>query len=212
MYNGWKGGVSYGGPALTHTEGIELPFWESEPVTERVTEAIYIDWPDFGTPADKVPIKALVQWMVEQLAAGKTLETGCMGGHGRTGTLLALLLCAQGVTPPEAIERVRDKHCKKGIENEKQAKYVGAFYKAFHGNEQWRQSKPLRKRFDKAVKDGHKNYTPGKATGYISISQAEKVWDKKLQCWTSKTWEAGYTWDSALKLYTKKGKEVTTSL
>lgn len=139
-----------------------------------------------------------------------------MGGHGRTGTLLSMLLCAQGVTPPESIERVRKNHCTKAVENSKQAEYVGAFYKTFHGNDVWRKSKALRKKFNRVVNDGHKNstWTSSKPTGYIggmgTAPTATGKWDQALQMWTCHTYLGGYKWDSTLKMYTKPGKEVTT--
>lgn len=215
MYSSWKDSGSKSA-AITHTDGIELPFWKPEETKARVTEGIYLNWPDFGLPDKQVPVKELVAWMLEQLAAGKTMEVGCMGGHGRTGTLLSMLLCAQGVTPPEAIERVRKEHCTKAVENSKQAEYIGAFYKTFHGNDVWRKSKALRKKFNRVVNDDHKNsaWTSSKPTGYIggmsTAPTATGKWDQALQMWTCHTYLGGYKWDSILKMYTKPGKEVTT--
>lgn len=45
--------------------------------------------------------------VLSQLQAGQSLVLHCMGGLGRTGTVAALMLCEFGLTPDEAVRRVR---------------------------------------------------------------------------------------------------------
>lgn len=146
LYDRWQ-------RSIVTTPGLVVPWAKkAEP------EALYIDWTDYSVPDGDMPMVDIVTWMLAEMGKGVRFETACMGGHGRTGTMLAMLLTAQGVLPGAAINRVREHHCAKGIENAKQAEYVAEFYKLFHGNASWRKSKAARKEFDKAVKDGHKNY------------------------------------------------------
>jgi hypothetical protein len=192
LYDSWAVGV------LT-SPGLHVPWGK-----EQTTLQVMLDWPDFGIPdLDFIPMVDIVAWMLEQMAAGVRMETACMGGHGRTGTMLACLLVAQGVTPGKAMERVRADHCKKAIENTKQGEFVAAFYKLFHGNESWRKSKPERTLFDKQVQEGHKNYSTGSSSSGTSSFNSEKpLWDEKLHAWTRHTYSLGFAWSKEAKLYT----------
>jgi hypothetical protein len=93
--------------------------------------ALFPYWPDFGIPADSFRDfhKVLVSILLHS-RAGATVEVGCIGSHGRTGTLLALLevLASEGnTTAKEAIAKVRSEHCHKAIENGTQEWYVEAY-------------------------------------------------------------------------------------
>ena len=193
MYDSW-------GTGILVTPGLEVP-WAPEVLTQQVL----LDWPDFGIPdLEYIPLVDIIRWMLDQLAAGKHLETGCMGGHGRTGTMLACILVAQGVPPGTALVRVRKDHCSKAVENEKQGQFVAAFYKLYHGNEDWRKDHAEAKLFKKQVKAGHKSSTTsgtwGKA-GFGSTTTTPPKWDEVHKVWTSYNWRAGFTWDKELKVY-----------
>lgn len=152
------------------TPGLSVP-WAPPMLTQQVV----VDWPDMGVPTDDALMLDIVKWTLSEAAKGVRFETACMGGHGRTGTYLAMLLVAQGITPGRAIVRVRE-HCDKCIETEKQAHYVAHFYKLVHGNEVWRKSKTERKLFNKAAQDGHKNYSSTyKAPAGYQASAATKT-------------------------------------
>ena len=79
-------------------------------------EVIYIRWPDFqGLGQDR--FKRLVNMVYRSLQKDKTVEVGCIGAHGRTGTLLAgLLVKIEGLGAWEAIKAVRDRYCAMAIE------------------------------------------------------------------------------------------------
>lgn len=51
----------------------------------------YIDWPDFGVPADSRAVARALKNLLKQARSGQHTEVGCLGGHGRTGTALACL-------------------------------------------------------------------------------------------------------------------------
>ena len=90
----------------------------------------------------------LVLWVLEQIASGKMVEVGCMGGHGRTGTLLAALRAAQGELPGRAIGWVRNNYCKRAVESNGQVDFVADVYAEVHGNEDWRSDRKERKYFN----------------------------------------------------------------
>ena len=84
---------------------------------------LYGYWPDFGVMREDVLDDAL-GWARKEIDAGKVLEVGCYGGHGRTGTFAAALAVAYGREAKAAISAVRKEYCKKAIENEKQEKMI----------------------------------------------------------------------------------------
>lgn len=194
---------SWGRNHMMVSAGLDVP-WE-DPLH---TKAVMLDWPDFGVYKDLPQLVVVINWTLDQIAQGKRVETACMGGHGRTGTMACCMLIAADatVTPGEALERVRKDHCNKAVENDKQADMVAAFYKLFHSNELWRKSKTQRSLFNKQRKAGHKNYgswsgggksgknqngttkgsstTPG-SSGPIA-PYGVQVWDPKTRAWVTR--------------------------
>jgi len=78
---------------------------------------------DMGTPKDTVEFKKLIEWLSVQLIANQKIHIGCIGGHGRTGLVLAALY--KNVTnDKEAVTYVRDNYCKKAVESQKQIEYL----------------------------------------------------------------------------------------
>lgn len=92
------------------------------------TIAIYTHWQDFGLPTLPIPEFVRLLKFVESLAKDHTMEVGCIGGHGRTGTALASLAVIAGLTPNEAIENVRTLYCEKAIETDRQEWVVEAVF------------------------------------------------------------------------------------
>lgn len=98
------------------------------------TIAFHIGWKDYGLPS--LPfhqMSLLVSMAIEQAKGGATVEIGCIGGHGRTGTFLSLLTLetmelSEHATPyvaaRYAIARVRSEYCDKAVESEGQEDYI----------------------------------------------------------------------------------------
>jgi protein-tyrosine phosphatase len=87
----------------------------------------WVEWPDRGTIAVELA-ESVVRAIVKGLEAGKTIDVGCAGAHGRTGTLLAfLLIYVEHLDPKEAIEQVHKRHCSKAIESSAQVHAIYGF-------------------------------------------------------------------------------------
>jgi len=56
-----------------------------------------IDWPDFGLPADPERAASQIEQAFARARDGETVEIGCLGGLGRTGTVLACFAVVAGV-------------------------------------------------------------------------------------------------------------------
>jgi len=63
--------------------------------------------PDGGAPTIE-QTKEFVRFVGEQKAAGRAVAVHCEAGLGRTGTILAAYLIAEGASASEAIRRVRE--------------------------------------------------------------------------------------------------------
>lgn len=96
--------------------------------SEHLPTFIEIEWPDMRTP--RVP-PAFWTSLVEDIRAKdqiRTVQAQCMGGHGRTGTALAIFL---GLLRPSAYDTVdavvkdlRMLYCEKAVETADQFEYI----------------------------------------------------------------------------------------
>lgn len=143
-------------PCSHRGQHVELPdgliVWASQNHSRKTGElipdyAVYLDrawtpeciatllpWPDFGLPGLSLrKVLEVVDNTRQLLKQGYAVEVGCIGGHGRTGTFLSLLIVAGGTDHETAIEWVREKYCHKAVENERQEWYVEAFHCFVHG-------------------------------------------------------------------------------
>lgn len=79
----------------------------------------------------------LIGWLIEKLKEGKSVHVGCVGGHGRTGMVLAALVSEIGLSD-DPIAWVREHYCEKAVETDKQIKFLVKFWKC-------KPAKPTRK-------------------------------------------------------------------
>jgi len=110
---------SWASAVLVCSPGFRPPF------AQRPSRRIVVyPWPDLGVPRDPRRFKQALRWLLEQASEGRRVEIGCAGGHGRTGSTLAGLLVLQGLSPQEAIRRVRRTYCVEAIESAEQSAMI----------------------------------------------------------------------------------------
>lgn len=90
---------------------------------ERKVDQILFLVQDMRAPSNPEKFKKLVEWSAEQVASGKKLHAGCIGGHGRTGTFLAALVTVMS-GEKDSISYVRNNYCKKAVESQEQVKFL----------------------------------------------------------------------------------------
>ncbi len=88
------------------------------PITVRVT------WPDMTIPQLSRDDWRIIATRLAELK--RHVHVACEGGHGRTGTTLAILLALWGVIPAgiDPVTWVRANYCDKAIETEAQVDYA----------------------------------------------------------------------------------------
>ena len=91
---------------------------------------LYVPWQDMGVVPYRT-LSAAVVWSLTHIKSGGRLEIGCVGGHGRTGTMLGAILIYMGRTGKEAIDEVREGYCKKAIETKGQENLLHSLATAF---------------------------------------------------------------------------------
>lgn len=82
---------------------------------------------DMAAPKDAPNFIAMIGWLAERLAEGKTVHVGCMGGHGRTGVVLSALV-KQVTGNADATAWVREHYCKKAVESTAQVKFLSKHF------------------------------------------------------------------------------------
>jgi hypothetical protein len=89
----------------------------------------FINWPDFKTPMHSTVAAMQIVDAFIMACEGKRVEVGCIGGHGRTGTILACMGVMAGLDPDSSIDFVRSSYCDHAVETRDQEAWV----KWFHG-------------------------------------------------------------------------------
>jgi len=81
---------------------------------------------DRCAPDNPSDFRDMVEWLVEQVFDGKKVHVGCIGGHGRTGTVLAAMVSLCGTI--DAIGYVREHYCEKAVESKEQVDFLVEYY------------------------------------------------------------------------------------
>lgn len=82
---------------------------------------------DMAAPADADSFILLLDYLAVQLTAGAKIHLGCIGGHGRTGTVLAALV--KVVTgEADAITYVRKNYCERAVESDAQVRFLNKHF------------------------------------------------------------------------------------
>ena len=102
---------------------LNKPVYPWSPAEPSSIVEVHFTVPDGGVPGDPVEFLNLLAWLQLRLQEGKRVHVGCIGGHGRTGLLLAALV--QRVEGnAKAAQWVRTHHCKEAIETSAQSKFL----------------------------------------------------------------------------------------
>lgn len=96
---------------------------------------IMLPWRDFGLPTVGYNmVRYAIQEAYDWAEAGAIVEVGCIGAHGRTGTVLACLavLSDAELSPTDAIKFIRTSFCSHAIETRDQEWFVAWFHAQIH--------------------------------------------------------------------------------
>ncbi len=147
---------------------------------------------DMHAPENPAQFKNLIDWLAVQLIAQKKVHVGCVGGHGRTGTVFAALVKVM-LGEPDAIAYVRQHYCKKAVETAAQIDFLVKHFGITPAeptkrhnplsSKRWDQEKPEKpEKPEKAVESVHhrKSQLP---SGVVSVAPTKSplsVWNPQI--------------------------------
>ena len=101
-----------------YCDHIWNPTWRAE----------FINFPDYRAPKVYDTAAEAIVEAYGRAADGWSVEAGCIGGHGRTGTVLACwVVLATGWNPQDAMQYVWEHYCKEAIESKEQVRFIDWF-------------------------------------------------------------------------------------
>jgi protein-tyrosine phosphatase len=80
-----------------------------------------------GVPSDGETAAAQIRAAFARAQAGERVEVGCVGGLGRTGTVLACMALLAGVPAAAAVEWVRKNYDPRAVETVEQEEWLAWF-------------------------------------------------------------------------------------
>ncbi|HET6258158.1 protein-tyrosine phosphatase family protein [Pseudonocardia sp.] len=89
--------------------------------------ADWIDWPDFRTPRDHQAAAALIQHAYSMAQSGEQIEVACVGGTGRTGTVIACMAVLAGHPADDAVRWTRQHYRRHAVETRSQRRWITWF-------------------------------------------------------------------------------------
>ena len=98
-----------------------------DPRWEPSWPATLIDWEDFGLPEKPELAAQQIADAFGRARQGELVEVGCLGGSGRTGTVLACMAVLAGVPDAEAVAWVRAEYRPEAVETVEQEAWVRWF-------------------------------------------------------------------------------------
>ena len=107
--------------------GMRHPYFEEGQSWLDAPVSIYYPIQNMDIPKNADKFRALVKLIADALEGGATVHVGCIGGHGRTGMVLAAVVAYTGVSK-DAITYVRQNYCKKAVESRAQEGFLAAHF------------------------------------------------------------------------------------
>ena len=98
-----------------------------DPEWQPTWPATLIEWPDYGIPTNPSSAVRQIQSVFLKARSGTHVEIGCLGGTGRTGTVVACMAILAGVPPETAVDWARSVLSPYAIETEEQEQWVRWF-------------------------------------------------------------------------------------
>lgn len=89
---------------------------------------IYMPVQDMDIP-DRRYTKIVINQIIKVLKKGEHVHIQCIGGHGRTGTIIACLISTVNKTVTNPVKWVKDNYCKKAVESVIQYDFIANFTK-----------------------------------------------------------------------------------
>ena len=86
-----------------------------------------IAWPDFGLPDEPDVAARQITDAFLRARQGELVEVGCLGGSGRTGTVLACMAVLAGIPVAQAVPWVRAAYRPEAVETAEQEAWVQWF-------------------------------------------------------------------------------------
>ncbi len=109
-----------------HVSGRDFGLY-MDPRWSPTWPADLIDWPDFELPRDRMRAAAQIRAAFSRAKSGQSVEIGCVGGLGRTGTVLACMAVLAGVDSSDAVGWVRENYRSNAVETPDQERWVDWF-------------------------------------------------------------------------------------
>ena len=99
----------------------------ADPCWEPTWPADVIAWRDFGLPENSEVAAQQIASAFSRARRGELVEVGCLGGSGRTGTVLACMAVLAGVPSSDAVAWVRAAYRPEAVETAEQEEWVRWF-------------------------------------------------------------------------------------
>ncbi len=98
-----------------------------DPSWKPTRPAAVIEWPDLGLPACDRNADGGIRDAFDRARRGQWIEVGCIGGCGRTGTVLACMAVLAGELPDKAVQWVRRNYDPQAVDTPEQETWVVTF-------------------------------------------------------------------------------------
>jgi hypothetical protein len=106
-----------------------------DPAWSPTWKADVVAWPDRGLPGHYQTAAQQIWCAFQRARGGEGVEVGCIGGLGRTGTVLACMAILVGVATGEAVQWVRSNYRVGAVETRDQEWWVQWFDAHVHGRQ-----------------------------------------------------------------------------